>query len=78
MDRVKLKCVIKMLKNTLEIIQLICNSIKVKRVLEMLKITFRSINLNDFSKNIISLLIFPPLHFAYFPNTKNASRERRG
>ena len=78
MDRVKLKCVIKMLKNTLEIIQLICNSIKVKRVLEMLKITFRSINLNDFSKNIISLLRFPPLHFAYFPNPKNASRVRRG
>ena len=78
MDRVKLKCVIKMLKKTLEIIQLICNSIKVKRVLEMLKITFRSINLNDFSKNIISLLRFPPLHFAYFPNPKNASRVRRG
>ena len=78
MDRVKLKCVIKMLKKTLEIIQLICGSIKVKRVLEMLKITFRSINLNDFSKNIISLLRFPPLHFAYFPNPKNASRVRRG
>ena len=80
MDRVKLRCFIKMLKNTLEIIQLIGNSIKVKRVLEMLKITFRSmnsINLNDFSKNIIRLLRFPLLHFAYFPNPKNASRVRR-
>ena len=80
MDRVKLKCVIKMLKNTLEIIQLIGDSIKVKHVLEMFKIIFRSmnsINLNDFSKNIISLLRFPLLHFAYFPNPKNASRVRR-
>ena len=79
MDRVKLKCVI-MLKNTLEIIQFICDSVKVKHVLKMLKITFRSmnsINLNDFSKNIISLLRFPLLHFAYFPNPKNASRVRR-
>ena len=81
MDIVKLKCVIKMLKNTLEIIQLIGDSIKVKHVLEMFKITFRSmnfINLNDFSKNIISFLRFPLLHFAYFPNSKNASRVRKG
>ena len=81
MDRVRLKCVVKMLKNTLEIIQLVGDSIKVKHVLEMLKITFRSmnsINLNDFSINIISLLRFPLLHFAYFPNPKNASRVRRG
>ena len=81
MDRVKLKCVIKMLKNTLKIIQLIGDSIKVKHVLEMLKITFRSmnsVNLNDFSKNMISLLRFSLLHFAYFPNPKNASRVRRG
>ena len=81
MDRVKLKCVIKMLKNTLKIIQLIGDSIKVKHVLEMLKITFRSmnsVNLNDFSKNIIILLRFPLLHFAYFPNPKNASRVRKG
>ena len=81
MDRVKLKCVIKMLKNTLEIIQLIGDSIKVKHVLEMLKITFRSmnsVNLNDFSKNIIILLSIPLLHFAYFPDPKNASRVRRG
>ena len=81
MDRVKLKCVIKMSKNTLEIIQLIGDCVKAKRVLGMLKITFRSmnpINLNDFSKNIISLMRFPFLHFAYFPNPKNASRVRKG
>ena len=81
MERVKLKCFIKLLKNTLEIIQLIGDSIKVKHVLEMLKITFRSmnsINLNDFSKNIISLLRFPLLHCDYFPNPKNASRVRMG
>ena len=81
MVRVKLKCVIKMSKNTLEIIQLIGDCVKAKRVLGMLKITFRSmnpINLNDFSKNIISLMRFPFLHFAYFPNPKNASRVRKG
>ena len=81
MDRVRLKCVVKMLKNTLEIIQLVGDSIKVKHVLEMLKITFRSmnsVNLNDFSKNIIILLSIPLLHFAYFPDPKNASRVRRG
>ena len=54
MDRVRLKCVVKMLKNTLEVIQLVGDSIKVKHVLEMLKITFRS-------KNSIILMIFPKI-----------------